>query len=120
MKLLQTFIILLFTLHLHSTIVVPNYFADHMVFQKNQDFKVFGSATIEEEVSILYNEITYVSEVINGKWEFILPGQKAGGSYQIVIKGANEIILNDIQFGDVFISILGNGVNTLTKNINKV
>ena len=119
MKLLQTFIILLFTLHLHSAIVVPKYFADHMVIQKNQDFKIFGYATLEEEVSILFDEMTYVTEVIDGKWEIILPGQNAGESYQIIIKGTNEIVLNDIQFGDVFITMLGNEVNTLTKNLKK-
>src|SRR5690606_24546320 len=39
-----------------------------------------------------------------GEWEVRLPKLKAGGPFTMIIKGKNELVLNDILIGDVWIA----------------
>lgn len=79
-------------------------FTSNMVIQRDLDFCIWGWGDANEEIEILFNNITYKTRVSEDrKWEIVLPAQKAGGPFDIEIKGSNTIKLGNVLFGDVWV-----------------
>ena len=86
-----------------AQIRLPKLIADGMVLQRDKPLKIWGWASPKEAVRLSFLSKIYktkASEV--GKWEIILPQQKAGGPYEMIFKGANELKIKNILFGDVW------------------
>lgn len=79
-------------------------FSDNMVLQRNINLKVWGTADPGEKLSISFNGQKQKTKADkNGKWRVILQPMKAGGPFQMLIRGENEIVLKNILIGDVWI-----------------
>ena len=92
----------LFLLH-SSNIRLPQLVSNHMVLQRDRNIKIWGWASPGEKINIHFNgkkENTITGT--DSKWLVIFPAMKAGGPFTMIIKGENEIILNDILIGDVW------------------
>ncbi len=89
----------------YATIKLPVLFQSNMVLQRDQEIKIWGYGEVNESVLISFKQRVY--ETITGndkKWFITLPAQQAGGPSEIIVKGkSNEIILNNILFGDVWV-----------------
>ena len=60
-----------------------------------------GSAEPGENIYIKFKKKKYETVAdANGKWRINLPEMKAGGPYSMQI---NDIVLNDILIGDVYL-----------------
>ena len=98
------FTIAFLSLQFVSAQVTPNsLFQDHMVLQRNQPIAVFGKATSEKTVDVTFRDKTYSTNVKNGFWKLFLDESEAGGPYNLIIKGKNEIVLSDILVGEVWL-----------------
>ena len=89
-----------------ANITLPSIFSDHMVLQQNEDVKFWGWAGPNETVEIKpswTNEIYTVKATSDAKWELIVKTPKAGSTYSIIISGYNEIIINDVLIGEVWL-----------------
>lgn len=74
-----------------------------MVLQRGVKLKIWGWATPGEQVNVSFNGKKARSITgVGGKWMIALPEMKAGGPYQMDIKGKNQITLTDIMIGDVW------------------
>ena len=84
---------------------LPRLINDGMVLQRNSDIKIWGWASKEEPISIsfLNREYNTVADN-NGKWSISLDDLKAGGPFQMEIKGSNIVQLKDIYIGDVWLA----------------
>jgi sialate O-acetylesterase len=83
---------------------LPSIFTDDMVLQRDIPIKIWGWADKREQVSVTFLEATVtVKADKNGKWQAELEPVKAGGPYELMIKGKNEITLSNILVGDVWI-----------------
>ena len=72
-----------------------------MVLQRNTPLLIWGSAEPGENIYIKFKKKKYETVAdANGKWRINLPEMKAGGSYSMQI---NDIVLNDILIGDVYL-----------------
>ncbi|MVM29010.1 sialate O-acetylesterase [Spirosoma sp. HMF4905] len=83
---------------------LPRLVSDGMVLQRDVPVNLWGWAKAGESVSITLNGqsgTTTTGE--DGKWALKLPAMKAGGPYQMQIKGSNQLILNDVMVGDVWL-----------------
>ncbi len=102
------FITLLFfaALAVNAQITLPNFFADHMVLQRNTPCKIWGETKPNQKISCEFMGKTYISKSDkNGNWEFDLGVYQAGGPYQMTFTCENKIKkLNDIYFGEVWIA----------------
>ena len=80
-------------------------FSDNMVLQRGINAPVWGMADPGEKitVSIDGNSMT-TTAAPDGKWMVVLPVFKAGGPYDLVIKGYNEVKFTNVLFGDVWIA----------------
>jgi sialate O-acetylesterase len=88
----------------YGQIKLPKLISNGMVLQRDMATKVWGWASSKEAISLKFNNKLYHTIADEkGNWMIKLPGQTAGGPYEMVLKGKNEIVINDVLFGDVWI-----------------
>lgn len=87
-----------------SQIKLPRLISNGMVLQRNERVKIWGWASPKEKIKLEFKTKTYATEAdAEGNWVIVLPSQKAGGPHEMVLKASNEIKIQDILFGDVWI-----------------
>lgn len=85
-------------------ISLPRLISDGAILQRDVELKIWGRASAGEKVELVFKNNSYKTEADQkGHWNFTLPPQKEGGPYEMIFKGNNEIVLNDILFGDVWL-----------------
>ncbi len=85
-------------------IILPQLFSDGAVLQRGKAVMVWGWADENEKITLTFAGKRYRDKADkSGKWSVVLPAQKAGGPYEMVISGENEITLRNILFGDVWV-----------------
>ena len=97
-------LIILIAQNSYSEVRLPKLVSDGMILQRESPVKIWGWATVGEKVALQFNNQSYSTVTGNdGKWQIILPKQKAGGPFEMKIVASNQIILKDILFGDVWL-----------------
>ncbi|WP_348798022.1 sialate O-acetylesterase [Flavobacterium adhaerens] len=87
-----------------AQIKLPRLISNGVVLQRNEDLKIWGWASVNEEVQLKLNSKVYKTKADSeGNWSLVLPKQKAGGPYQMVFEGKNVITVSDVLFGDVWV-----------------
>jgi sialate O-acetylesterase len=87
-----------------AQIRLPKLISDGVVLQRNEKVKVWGWAAPNESIKLEFKAKIYTAKANpEGDWNIILPAQKAGGPYEMVLKASNEIKIKDVLFGDVWI-----------------
>ncbi len=90
---------------LPANVRLPAVLADHMVIQRDRPVHLWGRSSPGETVSVEFhgNSATVVASAI-GTWGVYLPPVKAGGPFEITIKGENSITLADVLVGDLWVA----------------
>lgn len=89
-----------------SLIKLPKFVLDGMVLQRDAPVKIWGWASPKEKITVTFIKKSYkVTASATGQWEISLPAQPAGGPYEMVLKGENSIVIQDILMGDVYLCI---------------
>jgi sialate O-acetylesterase len=95
---------LLLSAFLFGQVRLPKLISDGMVLQRDTKLKVWGWAEKGENISVNFINNTYKTTAdAEGDWSVTLPELKAGGPYTMQIKGSNEITINNILIGDVWL-----------------
>ena len=88
----------------HADVSLPNIFCDHMVLQQKQQNKVWGKADPGETVSVKIHQQSHSTEADDqGLWSVMLEPLPVGGPYTLVLTGANQISIEDVLVGEVWI-----------------
>lgn len=99
--------LLLFLIPLFSIVAqvkLPQLVSDGMVLQRDTELKIWGWASPGEKVGVEFRKKKYTTQAdSDGNWQVLLSHQKAGGPYSMKIKGKNEIKLENILIGDVWL-----------------
>ncbi|WP_343532840.1 sialate O-acetylesterase [Pedobacter sp.] len=106
MKRLATFITLTFlcSFYAMAQIKLPYIISDGMVLQRDVKLNIWGWASPNEKVTLIFKGKKYVAVTgADKKWIISLPPQKVGGPYGMRLEGKNSIVLKDILFGDVWL-----------------
>ncbi|WP_221622279.1 sialate O-acetylesterase [Larkinella rosea] len=83
---------------------LPRLISDGMVLQRDIPINVWGWAKAGETVGVTLNGKTGKAQTgSDGKWKLQLPAMKAGGPYQLTVQGSNQLKVNDILIGDVWV-----------------
>ena len=87
-----------------ADVTLPHLFSTNMVLQRDIDIPVWGWAGPGERVTVTLND-QKVSIRTNreGFWTLKLKPMPAGGPFDMRVKGKNEIILQNILIGDVWV-----------------
>jgi sialate O-acetylesterase len=102
-------ILLIFLLHAfplfsEGQVRLPRLVSDSMILQRDMPVKVWGWASPGEHIEIHFNNQVYktISDAA-GNWKVIINPTGAGGPYEMVINGRNEVRLKEILMGDVWL-----------------
>jgi sialate O-acetylesterase len=98
------FLLGLFSANSRANVTVARIFSDNMVLQRDVKVPVWGWADKGEKVTATFmgKKYTGVPDV-NGKWIIYLDPHAAGGPYDLLIKGKNQITLKNIMMGEVWL-----------------
>jgi sialate O-acetylesterase len=99
-------LLLISTLFAKANVSLPAIFGDNMVLQQKSEVTFWGWAKPFEEVSISTGWSTQEVKVTTGNqgtWELKVTTPFAGGPYKIKITGYNEIILQNVLIGEVWL-----------------
>lgn len=105
-KFLILSLILILTISAKANIILPSIFNDHMVLQQKSEVIIWGWAKPQEKIKITTSWDTaaiHTTADSNANWKIILKTPEAGGPYSITFEGYNNIILNDILIGEVWL-----------------
>jgi sialate O-acetylesterase len=105
MKKILVFIFLVCT-QAKADVRLPAILGDHMVLQQRTQVKLWGWSSPSEMVRIKAqwnNGWDSVRATGSGRWELKIWTPAAGGPYELMIKGNNEIVLKDVMIGEVWI-----------------
>ncbi|NQU85940.1 MAG: sialate O-acetylesterase [Mariniphaga sp.] len=87
-----------------ADIKLPNLISDGIVLQRDTEINIWGWAEANERITLNFNSKNYRTRTDkSGKWSIILPQLKAGGPYEMIFKGQNEITIRNIMIGDVWV-----------------
>lgn len=87
-----------------AQIKLPRLISDGMVLQRDHPVKIWGWASADERVELVFEKKTFTTHAdASGNWSIVLPARPAGGPFSLTVKGKNQITITDILFGDVWV-----------------
>jgi sialate O-acetylesterase len=81
-------------------------FGDHMVLQRDQPIRVWGTAAAGQAVTVsMAGSTVDARSGDDGQWALELPAMPAGGPHELVLKAgdAKVQLVQDVLLGDVFL-----------------
>jgi sialate O-acetylesterase len=89
----------------HADVTLPALFTDHMVVQRGLPVHVWGTAEPDETVTVEFRGESRTAAADElGRWSAYLSPGEAGGPFSLRVAAANEIVLEDVQVGDVWMA----------------
>ena len=95
-----------FDLCSYADVRLPAVISNQMVLQQNSNVTIWGWADPGEEVAVKpgWNAKCVSTKADDaGKWQQKIRTPKAGGPYTITVQANNQIVLNDILIGEVWL-----------------
>lgn len=88
-----------------ANVTLRHIFSDNMVLQQGQPVPVFGTADLTEKITVTIagQKADAVPEK-DGTWVANLPALRAGGPFELVVRGTNTITLKNVLVGEVWIA----------------
>ncbi len=87
---------------------VPTFFGDNMILQQKSKVAIWGNDTPNQvvEIKTSWGEKASSKTDVNGNWKIFLQTTDAGEeSYTVVIKGSEQITLNNVLLGEVWLCL---------------
>ncbi|NIJ44880.1 sialate O-acetylesterase [Wenyingzhuangia heitensis] len=103
-KIVQVLVVVLGITTVKAEVVLPKFFSDHMVLQRNNNNPIWGTAQKGEKIMVSIAGQSHQTKADkNGYWKIRLDKMKAGGPYKLIVQGDNKIELNDVLIGEVWL-----------------
>ena len=91
---------------INAAVRLPSIIGSHMVLQQKSTVKLWGWSAPAENITIKADWDTTTYKVVasrGARWVAEIKTPAAGGPYKIRIKGNNEILLEDVLIGEVWV-----------------
>ena len=103
-KLTLPLAILLCAIAAQAEVRLPAIIGDNMVFQQGVKVRIWGTAKPDERVTVTFN--THSASAVattQGRWEVFLGPFKAGGPFELMVKGENVLTIKNVLVGEVWL-----------------
>jgi sialate O-acetylesterase len=101
-----------------AQIKLPSLVSNGMVLQRDQVTTLWGWASPGEKIRIQIGaKIIRTQADQQGKWRTQMPAYPAGGPHKLKLSGKNEIVLENVLFGDVWLCA---GQSNMVLNMERV
>lgn len=88
----------------YADVRLPRLISDGMILQRDAEVQIWGWAAPHEKITVQFLDFKYKTTAdAQGKWQVVLKDLKAGGPFKMVVTGKNQIVINDIMIGDVWV-----------------
>jgi sialate O-acetylesterase len=95
---------LFFASDLRADVRLPEIFASNMVLQRDMNVPLWGWADSGEKVTVSFEGQSLSAEAnTDGRWSVQLKPLKAGGPFTLTVKGKNELTLENVLVGEVWL-----------------
>jgi sialate O-acetylesterase len=90
----------------HAELTLARLFSEHMVLQREQENRVWGSAAPGAKVEVCVStKCSQTTATDTGAWQVTLAAQAAGGPFEMQVSTAGDTqSITDIWFGDVWLA----------------
>ncbi|MBU6341594.1 MAG: hypothetical protein KGS48_08895 [Bacteroidetes bacterium] len=103
-RILSLLLLLGLNVSLYADVRLPTLFTDHMVLQRDRPILVWGWANPKETVTVQFKAQTQVVKAgKDGAWRVTLKPEAAGGPFELLVNGPNQIRISDVLVGEVWI-----------------
>lgn len=105
-RVLTTIILLSTATFAIAEVKLPAIFSNHMVLQQSSKIPVWGTAAVEEAVTVtLANQTQTVKTNDKGNWQINLKPMKAGGPHTLTVAGdaRHTIVMSNVMIGEVWV-----------------
>ena len=103
-KTINLFACLFFIFTAFANITLPKIFGDNMVLQRNKPIGIWGFGAVGEKVTVHFDTQTQTTKTgKDGKWKVMLAPESAGGPFILSVKGKNQLSIQNILVGEVWI-----------------
>jgi sialate O-acetylesterase len=88
----------------YAEVRVPAIIGDNMVLQADMKVRLWGSASPGERVTVSFDsKSAQTTADQQGHWQTFIGPFKAGGPFELTIKGSNTLTFNNVMVGEVWI-----------------
>jgi sialate O-acetylesterase len=88
----------------HGSIKIPSILSSGAVLQRDKPIPIWGTGTSGDTITVRFRKQVKQTTVVNGQWSVVLDPEPYGGPDRLTVTGtAEEVVLNDILVGEVFI-----------------
>ncbi|MFH4967730.1 sialate O-acetylesterase [Gaetbulibacter sp. M240] len=99
-----TITILCYCIPVTADVKLADIFSSNMVLQRSMNVKIWGTADPGEKLTLSFNGQNLNTKADkHGKWQLRLKPMAPGGPFEMIIQGANKLVLRNILIGDVWI-----------------
>ena len=105
-KVIIYIVLLVISISMQANVSLPSIFASHMVMQQNSEVVIWGWGKPFEEIKITtsWDNLEYKTITDNqANWTIKIKTPKAGGPFNVTVKGYNTIVLEDVLIGEVWV-----------------
>jgi len=87
-----------------ADVTLPRLLSDGAILQRDKPLTIWGWAEDGEKVTVSFAGKEKSTQAVGGKWQVIFPARKAGGPYELVVTGKNQLKRSNILLGDLWIA----------------
>ncbi len=104
-KFFSLVLLMLAGLGVHAEVRLAHIFTDHAVLQRDKPIVVWGWARSGEAVQVQFDRERQKTRAnAQGEWRVSLRPHKAGGPFELSVRGDNRITLRDVVVGEVWLA----------------
>ena len=88
----------------HGEVRLPAIIGDNMVIQQDTKVRIWGSAKPGERITATFDKKS--SQTVadsEGRWQLFIGPQKAGGPFELTVKGDNVLTIKNVLVGEVWL-----------------
>ncbi len=87
-----------------ADVSLPALFSDNMVLQQQMAMPVWGNASADEVIAVEFDiqRVTTTADK-GGTWQIHLSPMRAGGPYELTVRGNNVVVIKNVMVGEVWI-----------------
>jgi sialate O-acetylesterase len=98
------FVLLGLSPEISANIRMPRIFSDNMVIQRDAGIRIWGWGDPDESVTVILGDQKQETRTDrDGRWEVSLQPMKAGGPFQMRVRGKNSVEFSNVLIGDVWL-----------------
>lgn len=100
-----------------ADVTLPRLLSDGAILQRDKPITIWGWADEGETITVNFAGKKKSAKTKDGRWSVKFPALKAGGPYELVVTGKNELKRSNILMGDLWIAA---GQSNMELPLNRV